>query len=158
MNIDNVEKIYQVIVKFRKLKLGKPSNRALPHAELMMLWRISYGGSEDGVTVSLLGELLEISKPAVSQKLKILEKRGLVLRHTPEGDRRKVLIKLSDEGEKLLEEESERMMKKLVVLFEDVDDEDAACFFKVLSKMYDSVDKRIKENARALKSGERGNE
>jgi len=144
-SIENIEKIYQIVVNFQKLKLGTPNQGGIQRAELMMMRRIQLcsvtekGVSKEGVSISRLGELLEISNPAVSQKINILEKKKWVERYSKDGDRRKVYVRLTDEGSALLGTENIRILNKLTRLFQGVSEAERDCFLKVLNKMYDNA-------------------
>gem|GEM_PF-2429897 len=152
--IENIEKVYQLVIKFQKLKLGTPNQGGgIQRAELMMMRRIQLcsvtedGVSKEGVSISRLGELLEISNPAVSQKINILENKKWVERYSKDGDRRKVYVKLTDEGSALLGTESIRILKKLTRLFEGVSEDERNTFLNVLTKMYDNArEENIREN------------
>ncbi|EPT1488319.1 MarR family winged helix-turn-helix transcriptional regulator [Escherichia coli] len=56
---------------------------------------------EDGLTVNQLGEKLFLASSTLTPMLKILEKKGLVIRRRSMEDERKVHIFLTDEGRKL---------------------------------------------------------
>ena len=56
-----------------------------------------------GMTVSECSRRMELSKPAASQLLRILENKGFILRSTTENDRRIVYIRLSERGRKSVE-------------------------------------------------------
>lgn len=58
----------------------------------------------DGVSPSALARAVHLSQPTVSGILSRLERRGLVCREQSAGDRRSVLIRVTPEGEAMLEE------------------------------------------------------
>jgi len=56
-------------------------------------------GRKPGINVSELAIELGISKPAVSQLTKRLERKGLIKRYRDEGNNKEVLLRLSPKGE-----------------------------------------------------------
>ncbi|EIY4967015.1 MarR family winged helix-turn-helix transcriptional regulator [Klebsiella quasipneumoniae] len=56
---------------------------------------------EDGLTVNQLGERLFLASSTLTPMLKILEKKGIVIRQRSMEDERKVHIFLTDEGREL---------------------------------------------------------
>ena len=83
----------------------------LPRGEFMMLHQINLCNNEQktacagepGVRASHIGEVMEISRPAVSQMLKALERKGLIERTTAPNDRRMVSVRLTRQGRELLD-------------------------------------------------------
>ena len=65
---------------------------------------------EDGLTVNQLGERLFLASSTLTPMLKILEKKGIVIRQRSVEDERKVHIFLTDEGREL-HKASHRCMK-----------------------------------------------
>jgi len=55
----------------------------------------------EGIHVSGIADILGITKGAVSQELLKLEKRGLVIKERDETNQSRLLLKLTDKGEKL---------------------------------------------------------
>ena len=62
---------------------------------LLCLWE------EDGVTVSRLGERLQLDSGTLTPLLKRMEKEGLVTRRRDRKDERKVILTLASQGRKL---------------------------------------------------------
>ena len=71
----------------------------------------------DGPTTSALARAVHLSQPTVSGILNRLERSGLVHRERSVGDRRSVVVRLSEAGERVLEEApsllQERFREKL---------------------------------------------
>jgi len=71
----------------------------------------------DGPTTSALARAVHLSQPTVSGILSRLERSGLVCRQRSAGDRRSVVIRLTETGERVLEEApsllQERFREKL---------------------------------------------
>ncbi len=93
MNNGNIEKIHDLMQKFHKLNMNrKITGGGIARREIMMLKMIKMNSFEnEGVTISALSELIDISKPAVSQMINTLEDKGYVERITTKSDRRRVM-------------------------------------------------------------------
>ena len=61
-------------------------------------------GEPDGRTVSSLTKALDMPMPAVSRLMRGMEERGLITRSILPQDRRSVLVRVTPEGEHLLDE------------------------------------------------------
>lgn len=99
-------------------------------------------GSELGVKLSVMCDILKISLPAISKRMKTLETKGYIMRILDPKDRRISYVKLTDKGretviyvrkilsdrcektcEKLGEKETEQLiylLKKMKICMEDV--------------------------------------
>ena len=79
----------------------------LPDSEFFLLHAIDSarrsGDGEECARASELGEHMHMSAPAVSQVLRSLENKGLIDRRASHTDRRVVYIRLSAEGERVLQ-------------------------------------------------------
>lgn len=60
--------------------------------------------AEKGISVSEIGRELYLSKPAISQTLNSLEKKGYITREIDKDDRRKIMVTLTPEGDRKLKE------------------------------------------------------
>ncbi|QJC50720.1 MarR family transcriptional regulator [Paenibacillus albicereus] len=74
----------------------------------------------NGASAGELSEFLAVSTGRIASALKTLEKKGLVLRCTDEGDRRRVLVYYTDAGKKFLLDrraehiaQTEQMLRRL---------------------------------------------
>ena len=66
--------------------------------EFMVLLHIQRMQGENGVRVSELSHHLRMSRPAISQILRSLEQKQLIVRETSKQDRRAVLVRMTEEG------------------------------------------------------------
>lgn len=137
MDMSNAYKIVQIMQKFQKSTANLKNIIDMPRSEFMMLKLIKTNTKDnDGVTVSMISELLEISKPAVSQMINVLEEKGLVDRVTTKKDRRVVYVKLTDAGVQSLKKAMESYMSNINGIFEKMGEEDTAEFLRLLEKFY----------------------
>ncbi|HVJ49272.1 MarR family winged helix-turn-helix transcriptional regulator [Desulfitobacterium sp.] len=117
MEIGNAEKIYQIMQKFQKMRMNSTNTSEMPRSEIKMLNMIKLNTSEtEEVTISILSELLEISKPAVSQMINVLEDKGYVERMTTKNDRRIVYVRLTECGEQRLVKELQAVRISLLFI------------------------------------------
>jgi len=100
------ERCIHLMMNMRKLKPPFGIEAGLPQGEMMTLHKIAFMQfhaeqklPEDmDFSVSDIQEQLNISKPAVSQTLNSLEKKGLVKREISREDRRRITVRLTPEG------------------------------------------------------------
>lgn len=71
-----------------------------------------------------LSERMHSSPSTVSGIVDRLAQAGLIARERPQQDRRSVVLKLTPEGERLLEQTSKRIMDRLAPLLQQIPEED----------------------------------
>jgi DNA-binding MarR family transcriptional regulator len=86
-------------------ELRQAPNAAMAAPHFRMLWILEHRAW----SLSELAEHQSVSLPTMSNSVTILEDRGWVRRTRSEEDRRKVVIKLTDEGHQILAEVREKM-------------------------------------------------
>lgn len=137
MDMRKAHKVVQIMQKFYKSTVNLKNIIEIPRSEFMMLKLIkSHSDENEGITVSMISELMEISKPAVSQMINVLEEKGYVERVTTKKDRRVVHVRLTEKGEKCLKKAMDSYMKNISVIFEKMGEDDAAEFLRLLEKFY----------------------
>jgi len=107
---DNLkEQFVHAIFRFRKSGMTLPAEFDIRITELFLLRSISANISHPNksVHVSVIQNKLHITKPAVSQMLNSLEKRGYVKREMDKDDRRKIAVTLTSAGEEILKKAQE---------------------------------------------------
>ncbi|WP_326974593.1 MarR family winged helix-turn-helix transcriptional regulator [Caproicibacter sp. BJN0012] len=83
-------------------------------------------GSLPGVRISELGSAAGMSKPAISQLVRVLEKKGLIRRSTDRKDRRVILVCLSQSGARQLEQSTRSCQSMINQITEKLGPEDTA--------------------------------
>lgn len=137
MDNPNAEKIYQIMQRFQKIRAGRKPVGGMPHGEIMMLKRIRMNSSDaEGITISALSELMEITKPAVSQIINALEDKGYVERVTRKNDRRLVYVRLTEYGEECLNREFRLMMEKMNRVFAQMGEKDTEELLRLMEKLF----------------------
>jgi DNA-binding MarR family transcriptional regulator len=137
MNNANIEKIYELMQKFHKLNMNRKIAGGIARREIMMLKMIKMNCSEnEGVTISALSELLDISKSAVSQMINALEDKAYVERITTKNDRRLVYVRLTEIGRQCLAKELRAFLQGLAKIFEKMGEKDTEDLLRLLNKLY----------------------
>lgn len=85
--------------------------------------------------VSDVAELLGTSLPGATRALNSMEALGLVKKEKAAGDRRIVILRLSDSGREVHEQYVVRYMDALSRLLGDISDEDAECTAATIRKV-----------------------
>ncbi len=110
---------------------------SLPYADILQLFIIRH---KDKMTISELADYMRLSRPAVTQKVNELVKKGLVIKTQSECDKRIFYLSLSD---KVTENCNEpRMDTVLEAVDKEFSEEDKAIFTKILNFMADYVSER----------------
>ena len=93
------------VVRFKRVDFQNGTATCLQPNELLIISRAANGCActKKGYHVSEIHQDLHISKPAVSQALNSLEKRGYIVRTIDPDDRRKITVRVTGAGEAELE-------------------------------------------------------
>jgi len=89
---------------------------------------------------TILSQQVMLSTGAMTNRIDRLQQRGLVNRVPDPGDRRSLLIQLTNDGEVLIDGAVEDRMKACHELFDTMDEKEKALFSELLKKLYSSVD------------------
>lgn len=120
-----------------------PDISGIPRAELRMLQLIEELIEESkqlspapfGVKVSLLSVRSRVSKPAVSQILRSLEKKQLIERATCEHDRRVVYVRLSRHGYQVIHNSQQFFYRFLGKVIEQLGKDNTQTLISLLHRM-----------------------
>lgn len=93
-------------------------------------------GDKPGIRISELGFAAGMSKSAVSQLLRILEKKGLILRCADSEDRRAILISLSQSGAGQLEQSVKSCRSLVNRITEKLGPEDTAELKRLFGRIH----------------------
>lgn len=92
-----------------------------------------------------LSENLDVSKEATSVSIRRLEKGGFIIREECQNDRRVKLLKLSDQGERVVKDLRLNFDEINSFMFTDLNDKDKDEFKRILTIMNNSLEKRLKD-------------
>jgi DNA-binding MarR family transcriptional regulator len=89
-------------------------------------------GAEGPLRVTELARAEGVSQPAMTQLVARMEGEGLVVRETPEGDRRSVFVSVTDHGREMLEQRRARRVAFLDGLLRGLGPDDRAAIANAL--------------------------
>ena len=114
-------------------------------------WRTLLGMLEDGykgtyvmlrlvqgrtdVTAGNLAKRMHVSTARIARALNTLEGKKYIRRENHEGDARKVIIRLTEEGERALDERNAVVRATLAPMFKNLTEEETASLFFLLHKL-----------------------
>ena len=105
--------------------------RGLKPGEFSVLWVIA---RNPGIRQSLLGQRLMIKRAHMTKLVRVLEDLGLVVRRTPETDRRAVELTLSAKGREAVEASSSEFFSYEETTGEPLDDGERTQLISLLQK------------------------
>lgn len=107
----------------------------IQYASLKCLWE------EDGQMPSQLAETLHLDSSTVTGILSRLQDKGLIIRSFNTGDRRKVIVHLTDEGRALEKPVSEIIERLNHELTDGISEADMEVFHKVIGTITENAEK-----------------
>lgn len=106
-----------------------------------LMWRVlSILADRDGHSVSELAELSVIERSNLSKLLDSMERDGLIERTAPDGDKRKTVVFLTDEGREIFDKSLPGVLRYYAKFLTGISPSEMTVFMAVL--------KKIKSNAR----------
>lgn len=136
MDNGNLERIFHALQQFQKVNLFSSVVCGMTHSEFMIMRYIRLNSMDEGVKITTIAEKMEISKPAVSQMINVLEEKGYVERVTTKADRRIVYVKLSQLGNELLNATFEKCCTAATEMIEKMGEEDVRTLIRLINKLY----------------------
>ena len=128
---------------FKRERIFFQRNSDLSFVELMILKRIAISGRDkcpEEVRVSALNDVMHATKPAISQSLNNLEKKGLISRNISAGDRRAIALTMTDKGKKVYSEKSDEMNSYLDQIVEKFGLENTKTLIALLKRLAEIID------------------
>ncbi len=121
--------------KFPKIMVNRRKSTVQKRSEVMVLFCIKKSGDTE-IKVSEISRMLQVKAPTVTQLINELESRGQVERITRSSDRRSVWIKITEEGEKVIEKAEEEIRKTYSGLIDYLGEEESRMLIASLNKVY----------------------
>ena len=106
-----------------------------------------------GITASELAREISLSQATVTGILDRMEKRELIIRRRSENDRRRILVKTSPAGEKLLEAAPPLMQESFTEQFNDLEQWEQHMILSSLQRLVTLMDARQVDAAPILATG-----
>ena len=94
----------------------------------------------EGITMRRIADVSHMTMSAVSKKISILEKKGLVTRRNSETDRRNVYITLTEQGKMICKQEKERKHAWMEKVVERMGEEDMLQMITLSNRMFDIME------------------
>lgn len=112
------------------------------HTELSLTeWRIvSLLNLTGPTTASSISRVAEMDKGQISRGIKPLIERGLVKTSEHEQDNRQTILALTDEGSKIVRENSKIMRARQQRLTHDISDAELKLLYDILDRLYDNAE------------------
>ncbi|MHB1484351.1 MAG: MarR family winged helix-turn-helix transcriptional regulator [Saccharofermentanales bacterium] len=142
------EDFVKAIIYLKRVGMTFPSSHDMHMGELILMRKIEMSGTEtdECVSVSEIHKNLHISKPAVSQLLNSLEKKGYVSRVMDKSDRRKVTVSITPKGRTIMNEMKEHLDKATDEIISRIGEDDMKQIIKLFNRLADVLDDIKKEN------------
>ncbi|OJU09190.1 MAG: hypothetical protein BGN88_11675 [Clostridiales bacterium 43-6] len=142
-----VNRFYRLTESIRKFALSNFQAKSVSKSEYFILLFIEFiNDSNQIATTAMLSERTDHSKPAVSQMINVLEKKGYVIREICENDRRQTRVLLTDLGRSVLAKEKCMFLKKIESTLDRMGREDSEVFIGLLEKYFEIIKDLHKEN------------
>ncbi|MCI8508570.1 MAG: winged helix DNA-binding protein [Lachnospiraceae bacterium] len=152
---DIIKDLFKIVHRFHKCRPKFRGNGNLANVEFFILCGISVmlEGREEGITLGELIKETDMSMSAASKKITILEKKGLIERHTSETDRRNVYIKLTEKGKEISDRERALKNQWIKKVIERMGIDDTRQMLALMNKMFDIIEEMEKEQAAGREDG-----
>ncbi|MFV0392979.1 MAG: MarR family winged helix-turn-helix transcriptional regulator [Coprobacillaceae bacterium] len=111
------------IYDLKKLCTMMPTECQLQLSELIVMKSVVYGCNEC-LNVAEIQRIQNLSKPAISQTLNALERKGYIVRSIDSSDRRKIVVSATDEGNLIFSKTNDtylRFLDDLITLYGEED-------------------------------------
>lgn len=109
----------------------------LRRSEMMVLGCIcrAYEKEQQALSPSEMGDILGISRPAITAILNTLEEKQLILRTMDHMDKRRILVELSQKGRSGLEEIQNEMLKRVMMIMDALGKEQSEQMLSLLHQV-----------------------
>lgn len=134
------EMVFEAVSGFRRALMEGKRFAGLSLVGLMALWTLKNAGpgmrrEGPGIPMGDLAREMDMTKPAATQMVNGLEKKGLVSRAADARNRRFVLVSLTDRGEALLEEAMAYYCRLSERVLAQAGEQDVATMVRVIRMM-----------------------
>jgi len=118
-------------------KDSKASNSSIniPEYILMREIAVTSASSNSNTTLSDIREYLSITKAAVSQILRSLENKGLIIRDVDKNDRRNLIITITPEGQEMLRIKDEEFNERFNKITNALGESDITQMIEIINRM-----------------------
>ena len=138
---------FEIDEKFRKMRqmmMQMPVAEGISHSEFGMMNVISEHITPDGITVSQIAEVMDITPPAVSRTLKSLDEKGFIERRINVLNRRSTIVALTEKGEKILNSAQKNMLSMMGFVEKQMGEERVSDFNLLFGEVLEHMAEYIK--------------
>lgn len=143
---------FEIDEKFRRIRqlmTQMPVSDGISHSEFALMNIIFDNSTGDGITVSQIAEIMNITPPAVSRTLKSLDGKGLIERRANVLNRRSTIVLLTEKGVGVLNFAQENMLKMMTYVSNKMGSERVnefnVLFGEMLKFMVDYINQKKEE-------------
>ncbi len=135
--MDQTEREERLMASLRQLVCCEESRScmAASRGELRLLMHLKR--RSEPVLPGELSGAMSVSTARIARLLNTLEDRGLIRRSMDQTDRRKIIVRLTEEGEKYLEAVYARTHRRAAALVEALGAEDSEAFIRIAERIAD---------------------
>ncbi len=138
--------LVQTIFRFRNASMGNYSNGNISMKEIFVLLKIlEQGETNQNIFTVELQKRLSITKPAMSQLFNSLESKGFITRDIDKKDRRKVVLTLTENGQKIVEEKKKNAEKTMNEIITRFGEKNTRELIDIFNKFADTIDEIAEE-------------
>lgn len=140
MDSKQVKELIELVDCIQKEMVKIPFNRNLTKGEFFMLHAISCAlEGQNKASVSKIRHHLNISKPAISKMISVLEEKGYVMRIYDSNDHRVVFIELTELGRQVLTEQNTYLQRFVNQFTEQLGKKDTDKLLELLKRIYEVI-------------------
>ncbi len=152
MEYTHAKELYISVVKLKKKFMKYPMLLGVSHQSMIVLRilknsSVEIGDNLLGMKTSEISKTLKVTKPAITQMINDLEKKGYVERKLTKNDRRVVYVCLTEEGNAFLHQTEEMLFSGLDKLLHKLGEHDTMELIRIFDKLLDIIpDFKCKSN------------
>lgn len=90
---------------------------------------------EDNISAGVLAEMLQISSARVAKLLNTLEKKNYIIRVKDEHDKRKIVVKITDDGKNLITSMRNNVCDMLSYIIDEIGMDDILTYLNITKKI-----------------------
>lgn len=142
------EELVHAMLRFKKVGMTFSPGLDIHMGELVVMKVIAENTSRLGknIYVSDIQSNLYITKPAVSQMLNALQKKGYVCREIDKSDRRKIAVMLTAKGQEILKKTREDTDRTLEIVISRLGEENTRQLIKLFTLLADISEELKRES------------
>ena len=149
------EEFFNAMISLKRSKIFLPTGSTLTGGEFHILKCLQMMEKNEGMTEITVTDLKnhgEQTMPAISQMLGGLENKKLVKRNVSRSDRRKIIVKLTSAGRKLIFEADKKLDAVWGRIFHELGESDMEQLIRIYGKILDIA--RIIQDEEAEKNND----